>query len=304
MGTAGTCAEVMPMPDRFKGGFFKSDVCGRFAPSPSGPLHFGSLVAALGSFLSARSQGGQWRLRIEDLDTPRVLPDAAQAQMTALRNLGLHWDGEALWQSQRLPAYHAALERLRQSGLLFECRCSRRELEGGVHRHCIGERHDGPAALRLRLPDREIRFIDRVRGPQRQNLAQAAGDIVLRRVDGIIAYQLAVVVDDAAQGISEVVRGADLIDSTARQIFLQQLLGLPTPAYAHLPLALDAHGHKLSKSQQAPGLDPAQALPALEAAWAFLGQRRITAHSVPAWIEAAVAAFETQRIPAQDAIAG
>lgn len=276
---------------------------GRFAPSPTGPLHFGSLVAALGSFLRARHQRGEWLLRIEDIDTPRVVPGAARMHMDALRRFGLEWDGEVVWQSQRQHAYEAALDRLQQRGLLFQCRCSRSELGGQPHRRCIAPRLHGPAALRLHVPDIEIEFIDAIRGQQRQNLAREVGDVVLRRVDGLIAYQLAVVVDDADAGITDVVRGADLIDSTARQIFLQHSLGLPTPTYAHLPLVLDAHGHKLGKSQQALALDPNDPLPALQAAWAFLGQppQPLAGLKNPAlWIKAAIDAFAATQIPAQD----
>ena len=276
---------------------------GRFAPSPTGPLHFGSLVAAFGSFLRARSQRGDWLLRIEDIDTPRVVPGAAQIQLDALRRFGLHWDGEVVWQSRRQDAYRAALEKLDAAGLLFSCRCSRSELGGDIHRQCVATRDHGPAALRLRVPEREIAFTDAIRGPQRQNLAREVGDVVLRRVDGLIAYQLAVVVDDGDAGVTEIVRGADLLDSTARQIFLQQALGLPQPGYAHLPLALDAHGHKLGKSQQALALDPARPLPALRAAWAFLGQSSQVLEScdaLDALIDAAISAFDLRLVPARD----
>lgn len=277
--------------------------CGRFAPSPTGPLHFGSLVAALGSFLHARSRGDRWRLRVEDIDTPRVVAGAARQQLDALRAFGLDWDGEVMWQSRRIPAYRAALDDLRERNLVFACRCSRSDLGGAPHRGCVSARRDGPIAWRLRVPDREIAFHDAVRGPQRQNLAREVGDVVLWRSDGLVAYQLAVVVDDAAQGVTDVVRGADLIDSTARQIFLQQALGLSTPRHAHLPLALDADGHKLGKSQHALALDPARPLPALRAAWAFLGQHPdalAEAGSVPALLDRAIAAFALERVPAFD----
>lgn len=282
------------MPARYRG---------RFAPSPTGPLHFGSLVAAFGSFLRARSQRGEWLLRIEDIDTPRVVPGAAEEQMDALRRFGLHWDGEVVWQSRRQDAYRAALEKLDAAGLLFSCRCSRSELGGAIHRQCVATRERGPAALRLRAPDREITFIDTIRGAQRQNLACEVGDVVLRRIDGLIAYQLAVVVDDGQAGITEIVRGADLLDSTARQIFLQQALGLRQPDHAHLPLALDAHGRKLGKSQQALALDPARPVPALRAAWAFLGQpaEALEGHdSLETLIDEAVSAFDLGRVSACD----
>ena len=290
---------MTPAPAEFK----PAPGCGRFAPSPTGPLHFGSLVAAFGSFLRARSQGGLWRMRIEDIDTPRTVPGAAELQLGALRAFGLEWDGEVMWQSRRIPAYRTALEALRERGAVFPCRCSRGELGGTPHRGCITSRNEGPAAWRLRVPDREIAFTDAIRGPQRQNLAREVGDVVLWRGDGLVAYQLAVVVDDAAQGVTEVVRGADLIDSTARQIFLQQTLGLPTPAYAHLPLALDAEGRKLGKSQQALALDPERPIPALRAVWNFLGQppeALADAASLPRLLDTAIAAFDLERVPSLD----
>lgn len=290
---------MKPSSAEFKPGRYR----GRFAPSPTGPLHFGSLVAALGSFLRARAQGGQWLVRVEDIDTPRVVPGATDLQLDALRRFGLDWDEEPMWQSRRLEAYRAALDRLRADERVFACRCSRSALAGAPHRGCLSTRRDGPVAWRLRVPDRVITFVDAIRGPCRQNLAQDVGDVVLWRGDGLVAYQLAVVVDDAAQGISEVVRGADLIDSTARQIFLQESLGLPTPAYAHLPLALDADGHKLGKSQQALALDAARPIPALRAAWAFLGQRSEAlddALDLPRLLDAAIAAFDLTRVPRSD----
>lgn len=281
----------------------RTDYCGRFAPSPTGPLHFGSLVAAFGSFLRARSQGGRWLVRIEDIDTPRTVPGAARDQLDSLCHFGLEWDGEVLWQSHRIEVYRAALARLERAGCVFACRCSRSELDGDPHRRCIGTRHDGPAAIRLRAPDHDIRFVDAIRGPQVQNLAREVGDFVLWRADGLVAYQLAVVVDDAEQGITEVVRGADLIDSTARQIALQSALGLPHPAYAHLPLALDAHGHKLGKSQQALALDRSRPLPALRQAWRFLGQASgvLDAETrLAGLLDAAITHFELWRIPKAD----
>lgn len=276
---------------------------GRFAPSPTGPLHLGSLVAAFGSFLRARSQGGEWLVRIEDIDTPRVVPGASREQLDALRRCGLEWDGEVLWQSRRDEVYRAALARLEQAGLLFACRCRRSELAGEVHHHCVSSHDEGPAAIRLRMPDRDIAFVDAIRGPQRQNLAREVGDMVLWRRDGLVAYQLAVVVDDAEQGITEVVRGADLLDSSARQIFLQEALDLPHPAYAHLPLVLDRQGHKLGKSQQALALDVSQPLPALRAAWACLGQAPALladCTSLQDTLAVAIAAFDLAQVPATD----
>ena len=281
--------------------------CGRFAPSPSGPLHFGSLVAALASFLRARSQGGRWLVRMEDIDTPRVVPGAAQLQLDTLLRFGLEWDEEVLWQSQRSDAYRATLATLQAAGHLFECRCTRSELGGEVHRRCVNPRCEGPSAIRLRVPDSDVSFVDAIRGPQTQNLSRDVGDVVLWRSDGLVAYQLAVVVDDAEQAITEVMRGADLLDSTARQIYLQQLLGLVQPAYAHLPLALDRCGHKLGKSQQALALDPARPIPALRAAWSFLGQDETAldgCRSVPQFLDAAIRGFVLERIPQSDRAVG
>ncbi|HEV2680952.1 MAG TPA: tRNA glutamyl-Q(34) synthetase GluQRS [Rhodanobacter sp.] len=248
---------------------------GRFAPSPTGYLHFGSLVAALGSWLCARHAGGQWLLRVEDIDPPREVPGSAASILTALPAFGLVGDAAPLFQSQRIDAYDAAFEQLRAASLVFPCWCSRSELAGanGIHRdgRCIAAPDPAlPPAWRLRVPDIEIAFDDALQGPQRQHLRVQDGDFVIRRVEGFYAYQLACVVDDAYQGITEVVRGHDLLDSTARQIWLQRCLGLPTPAYRHLPLALDADGRKLSKSEQAFPVDPADPLPALRRALAFL----------------------------------
>ena len=276
---------------------------GRFAPSPTGPLHVGSLVAAFGSFLHARAAGGEWLVRIEDIDTPRTVPGAAEQQLEALRRFGLEWDGDVVWQSRRQALYRDALATLQRGGTLFACHCSRAELDGRLHHGCVSQHRDGPFALRVRAPDEWIGFTDALRGPQRQNLAREVGDFVVRRADGLVAYQLAVVVDDADQGITDVVRGADLIDSTARQIHLQCLLGLPTPSYAHLPLALDAQGHKLGKSQQALALDAGQPLPALRAAWAFLGQAPDAlagCSTLAVTIDHAIRHFRLEQVPRQD----
>ena len=256
---------------------------GRFAPSPSGPLHFGSLLAALGSYLSIRRQGGLWRLRIEDLDPLRTVPGSEDELLRTLESLGLEWDGPLLRQSERFSSYEAALEQLWALGVLFPCSCSRKEIlstaphageEGPIYpgtcRH--GLRAGQKArALRLRVDDTIIAFVDGLYGPYQQDLAQAVGDFVLKRADGLFGYQLAVVVDDGASSITEVVRGADLLASTPRQIYLQQLLGLPTPAYLHLPLALGDDGEKLSKRHGGYAL-PADPSPALYAALTFLGQ--------------------------------
>jgi glutamyl-Q tRNA(Asp) synthetase len=258
---------------------------GRFAPSPTGPLHFGSLVAAVASYADARAARGEWLLRIEDVDTTRTRPGAADAMLATLERLGFEWDGPVWHQSARTSFYDHALEQLRAAGRIYECACTRAERAADPV-SAIGERvypgicRDGvDAALasrrrrasRVRVDATTVAFTDRLYGPQQQALAADVGDFVVRRSDGLYAYQLAVVVDDAAQSITDIVRGADLLASTPRQLFLQQLLGLPRPRYLHVPIAVDAHGHKLSKETGAARL-PAQPLLALIAAWQFLEQ--------------------------------
>ena len=254
---------------------------GRFAPSPSGPLHMGSLVAALASWLDARAAGGRWCVRIEDLDRPRCVPGADQAILHSLARLGLAWDGEVLYQSERLPLYRKALERL--AARTYWCGCTRREIADsslglaadGAHIYpgtCRSGTPRNARALRVRTTREAIGFVDRVQGPHEQVLERDIGDFVLYRADGLFAYQLAVVVDDAEQDISDVVRGADLLDSTPRQIYLQRVLALPTPRYLHVPVALDAAGEKLSKQMGAMPLDASPV--ALQQALTFLGQPR------------------------------
>jgi glutamyl-Q tRNA(Asp) synthetase len=260
---------------------------GRFAPSPSGPLHFGSLIAAVGSYLEARTRGGDWLVRIEDLDPPRERPGAADAILATLEHLELHWDGPILRQSSRMDAYRAALDRLAAAGQTFRCTCSRARLTAlpeNLHRDPGDELfhpRDCPlipaaagtiTACRFRTPGHDVEFMDRVQGRQCANVARTVGDFVLRRRDGWYAYQLAVVVDDAAQGITDVVRGADLLGSTARQILLQEALGLPRLTYMHLPLAVDESGLKLSKSEDAPGLSRERPAAQLVAVLEFLRQ--------------------------------
>ena len=248
---------------------------GRFAPSPTGPLHVGSLVAAFGSWLMARHAGGEWWIRIEDLDPPREVPGAADAQLRTLTAFGLVSDGPVVRQSARHGLYRAAVDRLLARGLAFPCRCSRSDLAAadGIHRSCRPGANRAEAAIRLRVQDRyPVSFDDLLHGRVEQDVAAAVGDFVLLRADGFWAYQLAVVVDDADQGITHVVRGADLLDSTPRQILLQRALELPTLSYAHLPLVVDAAGQKLSKSLAALPVDGADPLPALRLAWRALGQ--------------------------------
>lgn len=229
---------------------------GRFAPSPTGPLHAGSLVAAVGSYCDARAAGGRWLVRMEDTDPPRVMPGAADTILRQLEGYGFDWDGEVLWQSQRSEAYLDALARLQAEGHVFWCTCSRTDLARlgasaypGNCRALTSPRPD--AAIRLRVPEGPVKFHDIVLGEQTENVREAVGDFVLRRRDCLFSYQLAVVVDDAAQGVTRVVRGADLLDNTARQIVLHRLLGVATPEYLHLPLAVHPDGSKLSKQTHA-----------------------------------------------------
>jgi len=287
---------------------------GRFAPSPTGPLHFGSLIAALGSWLDARAAGGEWLLRIEDVDTPRNVPGADSAILHTLADLGLTWDGAVLWQSQRLAAYAAALDALVAAGDAYPCACSRKEIEStGAARAVDGGfvypgtcRHGLPRgrvarAWRLRVPAQTVGFSDRLQGLVRQDLAAAVGDFVLRRADGPFAYQLAVVVDDAAQGVTDVVRGADLLDSTPRQLWLQRCLGAATPRYLHLPLATNPAGEKWSKQTAAPALDLSRPGATLARALAFLGQPLPVdgaAWAPPALLAWAVAHWQPAALPA------
>ncbi len=248
---------------------------GRFAPSPTGPLHLGSLTTALGSWLLARRAQGQWWVRVEDLDPPREIQGAAEHQLATLHAFGLHTDQPVQWQSQRGALYQAAVERLLDEGKAYYCHCSRADLAAldGVHHHCLGRRQRADQAIRLRVPEgTRISFDDGLQGRISQDVWREVGDFVLKRADGLWAYQLAVVVDDAAQGMSDIVRGADLLDSTPRQLLLQQALGLPAPRYLHLPVVIDDLGAKLSKSSAALAIDSSSPLPALQAAWQLLGQ--------------------------------
>ncbi|MVW76599.1 tRNA glutamyl-Q(34) synthetase GluQRS [Pseudomonas xionganensis] len=249
---------------------------GRFAPTPSGYLHFGSLVAALASYLDARAVGGRWLLRMEDLDPPREVPGAQAAILKSLENYGLHWDGELVRQSERHDAYAALVDELLQRRLAYACTCSRKQLEGyqGIYPgFCreAGHAQDN-AAIRLRVPESRYGFVDRVQGQYSQHLGREVGDFVIRRRDGLYAYQLAVVLDDGWQGVTDVVRGADLLDSTPRQLYLQELLGLTQPRYLHVPLIIQPDGHKLGKSYRSPPLPADQATPMLLRALRALGQ--------------------------------
>lgn len=276
---------------------------GRFAPSPTGPLHFGSLVAALGSWAMARHAGGEWRVRIEDVDRAREVTGAAQAQLRTLAAFGLGSDAPVVRQSERGDLYRAALNGLLDADVAFRCHCSRSDVdsEGGAHRTCRAAPARDAFSVRLRIADgTRIGFDDAIHGRFEQDVAAEVGDVVLLRADGCWAYQLAVVVDDAEQGITHVVRGADLLDSTPRQIALQRALALPTPAYAHLPLILDTEGRKLSKSLASLPVDDDDPVPALTLAWRALGQPASAipaAGSVERRLADAMNAFDPTRIP-------
>lgn len=292
---------------------------GRFAPSPTGRLHVGSLVAAVGSWVMARRTGGSWLVRIEDLDAPRVIPGMADDILRTLEALGLVWDGEVLRQSERSDVYQAALDRLAAAGFCYSCGCSRAEIAriSSAPHGATGEiRYPGTCrgglppgrsarAVRVRVPDEAILFTDRLMGAGRENLAESCGDFVLKRADGPFAYHLAVVVDDALQGVTQVVRGADLLASTPRQIYLQRLLGYPLPVYCHLPLVTGPDGGKLSKRDNQVSLAEdavirSRAGVLVAAALRFLGQ------DVPHFLDGAhpgeilawgVAHFDLDRVP-------
>jgi len=281
---------------------------GRFAPSPTGPLHFGSLVAALASWLDARSQRGRWLVRMEDVDTTRTVPGAADEILRALEAFGLEWDGEVAWQSARTALYEAALDRLRDAGVVYRCRCSRKEvadsglrgIEGAIYPGTCRGLHLGreiAGADRLVVGDARIAFEDRLQGDVEQDLAREIGDFVLKRRDGLHAYQLAVVVDDAEQAIADVVRGADLLQSTPRQIHLQRLLGYPTPRYLHVPVAVNANGEKLSKQTLAPAVDARRAATTLADALEFLGQPRPPAGPPREILARAAQDWDPRRVP-------
>ncbi|MBY6017929.1 tRNA glutamyl-Q(34) synthetase GluQRS [Ferrimonas balearica] len=279
---------------------------GRFAPSPSGPLHFGSLIAAVGSYLRARAQDGQWLVRIEDIDPPREVAGAADQILRTLEAHGLHWDGELVYQSQRSERYDAILQRLTDAGQCYPCSCTRKRIQamGGVYDgHC--HRHgpeSGPQALRLHNTVAINHFNDGLLGPINTDAPFAGEDFILKRRDGLYAYQLAVVVDDHDQGITEVVRGNDLLEATVRQCTLFTQLGWTVPAFLHLPLAVWSDGNKLSKQNHAPALDDRQPSANLVRALAFLGQA-----TEPDWqalppdavLAQAVSRFDLSRIPRQ-----
>jgi len=257
---------------------------GRFAPSPTGPLHFGSLVAAVASYCDARKNNGQWLLRMEDLDKPRTVKGAADTILHLLENFGFEWDGPVLYQSTRDRFYNEALETLRAKQLIYPCTCTRKEIndsssslgiEGVIYpQTCLQHPIKPHAAMawRIKTDAVSISFKDAIQGEIRQTISSDIGDFILKRADGLFAYQLAVVVDDATQGITHIVRGADLLDSTPRQIYLQKILSYPTPCYAHVPVACNDAGEKLSKQTLASPLDTSKTSLHLIQALDFLGQ--------------------------------
>lgn len=283
----------------------ESHYIGRFAPSPSGELHFGSLIAALGSYLQARSQQGVWLVRIEDIDPPREVPGAASTILRQLEHYGLHWDGDVLWQSQRHDAYHEALATLQRQGLSYYCTCTRARIQsiGGIYDGFCRRRNNGPenAAVRLYQQHPVLHFDDRLRGRISANPALAQEDFIIHRRDGLFAYNLAVVVDDHFQGVTEIVRGADLIEPTVRQISLYRHFGWQAPSYVHLPLALNEQGNKLSKQNHAPALPEGDPRPIIIRALQFLNQ-----HVTKGWqdlcteelLKRAVANWSLSRVPA------
>lgn len=281
---------------------------GRFAPSPTGLLHLGSLVAALVSYVDARAADGRWLIRMEDLDPPREPPGAADAILRQLEDLGMTWDGEVLYQSSRLPAYQEILQDLLDRELCYPCNCSRRLVRamGSIYDGRCRKRRQPPTgafAMRLRTPAEVFGAEDRIQGRYEQNLERDAGDFIVRRKDGLFAYQLAVVADDALQQVNQVVRGTDLLDSTPRQLYLQSLLGCPRPGYAHFPVLLNEQGQKLSKQHFAAPADTGQPAQLLRRALCFLN------HAPPAdlasageLLDWAINNWDILRIPALQGI--
>ena len=298
---------------------------GRFAPSPTGPLHFGSLLAALASYLEAKTNQGKWLVRMEDLDKPREVMGAADHILHTLEQFGFEWDGEVVYQSQRRELYQDALMLLDKNSLIYHCKCSRKEIadsyshkpahQGPAHHGIDGLIYPGtcrhlkitqmPFASRIKVDKQPISFNDAIQGTITQNLATQLGDFVLKRADGLFAYQLAVVVDDQAQGITQVVRGADLLDSTPRQIYLQQQLNYPTPRYAHIPVASNAAGEKLSKQTLARAITKEEASNLLFSALDFLGQTppaELASYSHTEILSWAKAHWQLAKVPKQRSI--
>jgi len=291
---------------------------GRFAPSPTGPLHLGSLVAAVGSWLLARKEGGRWLVRVEDIDTPRVIPGSEDEILAALARYGLEWDGDVVRQSERTALYDEALRLLRERGQVFDCSCSRAELQRAASAPAPNDPQDADGsvypgtcreglppgraarAVRFRVPEGIVAFDDLVHGPVEEEVALRTGDFVVKRADGLFAYQLAVVVDDAEQGVTQVVRGGDLLGSTARQIALQRALGVTTPAYAHLPLVTTRDGAKLGKRDGAlplPSLDSRRIGTTLSLVLSILGIPAVAPREPRAMLDEALLRFEPSAIP-------
>ncbi len=285
---------------------------GRFAPSPSGPLHFGSLVAALGSFLSVRAHGGEWLLRIDDVDPPRTVPGASEGILRTLENYHLFWDGPVLYQSQRSEAYAAALTQLAAADHSYPCGCTRREISAASPNHIYpGTCRNGlppgrqARALRVYCDEQDLCFDDNLQGRRCQRLGRDIGDFIVKRADGLYAYHLATTLDDAFQQVTEVVRGADLLDATFPQLHLQQLLGLPRPSYLHLPVAVTTEGKKLSKQTRAPAIDNFPPAEMLSRALTFLAHPPpAELHSAPPaeQLDWAIAHWQPQRLPSRPSI--
>ncbi len=280
---------------------------GRFAPSPTGPLHFGSLLAALASYLDARHQQGKWSLRMEDLDPPREVPGAADLILETLEDYGLKWDGHVSYQSERLSLYQDTLEQLLNLNRAYRCQCSRQQIaqRGSVYDgYCRGRQDQINAAyaIRLKTDNQPIHYQDLIQGSQQQLLHQYCGDFVIRRKDQLFAYQLAVVCDDAEQGINHIVRGSDLLDSTPRQLYLQRLLGYPQPCYAHIPIMVNVQDQKLSKQTYATALDSKRPEKATFRALEVLGQQppmELKGAAVKELLDWAVSHWNLDRIPKQ-----
>lgn len=288
-----------------------TSITGRFAPTPTGPLHFGSLVTALASYCDAHARGGRWLVRIEDTDIPRIQAGAEAAILHALQAFGLQSDLPIVRQQDRTTHYQHAIQQLALQNLVYGCDCSRKDLIDGTHNSSVCRARGLPLngyVVRLKVPDRPIDFVDALQGPQSENLTHTTGDFVLQRRDGIISYQLAVVVDDALQGVTDVMRGADLLDNTARQIWLGECLGLPRLRYAHVPLAMNATGQKLSKQNLAVGLNPQHASALIQQALYALGQPTVSSHvatdDIASLLACAVDQWSLDRVPKHSTLDG
>lgn len=287
---------------------YDSTYTGRFAPTPSGPLHFGSIVAALGSFLQARKHQGRWLVRIEDIDEPRTKPGADKLILEQLERLGLYWDGDIVYQSNRIHLYQSALKILESESLVFSCSCSRKDTANKPYPGTCRNKSikiAGDHSIRLLTTNELITLHDLVQGKYSQQLETDTGDFIIKRADGRFAYHLAVVVDDAEQSVTEIVRGIDLLDSTPRQIYLQKKLGLSIPSYLHLPLAIDSPGNKLSKATEAEAANTNDPVNTLLNALTFLGQeppKELTSSNVHAVLNWAIENWNIKNIPAKKEI--